>query len=220
MPRLKQNDDPLLDTSNDGPIRQCAATRKRCVQREMIRFARAPDGTVTPDVGAKLPGRGVWVQANREIIDAGDITGVFSRGFKAQIRLPDGLGDLIETLLLKRLQGHLGMAKRAGAITLGFDQVRAVLRKTQPGVLIQAKDGAEDGRNKVYFLAKAIYDTVSVSGGLTSSELGMAFGRTHVVHAVLKNGAFAQRWMEDYQRFSGFRRCPEADWISDLSDNN
>ena len=72
----------------------------------------------------------------------------------------------------------------------------------------------------MYFLAKAIYDTVSVSGGLTSSELGMAFGRTHVVHAVLKNGAFAQRWMEDYQRFSGFRRCPEADWISDLSDNN
>ena len=106
------------------------------------------------------------------------------------------------------------MAKRAGKVTLGFDQVRDSLRKSAPGILLEASDGAEDGRNKVYFLAKAIYELVSVSGGLTSSELGMAFGRTHVIHGLLHAGAFSKRWSQDYQRLAGFRHLPEAKWFS------
>ena len=220
MPRPKLNDDPVLDTSEDGPIRKCAGTGKRCPQLDMVRFACAPDGTVTPDVATKLPGRGVWISAERDIIDKAGTSGVFSRGFKRQVTVPYGLSDLIESLLVKRLQSHLGMAKRAGAITLGFDQVRDVIRKTRPGVLLQAQDGAKDSRNKVYFLAKAIYENIQVSGALTSSELGMAFGRSYVVHAVLKNGAFSKRWLEDYRRLSGFRHCPEVDGFSDLSGND
>ena len=217
MPHPKQNDDPVLDNSPNGPIRQCALSRERLAQTEMIRFARAPDGMITPDVAAKLPGRGVWVKANRETVEAAIAKGAFSRGFKAQAQAPDGLTDLIEILLVKRLQGVLGMAKRAGRIVLGFDQVRDSLRKRAPGIVLEASDGAEDGRNKVYFLAKAIYEHVSVSGGLTSSELGMAFGRTHVVHGLLEAGAFSNRWSNDYQRLSGFRHLPEVNWFSGIS---
>ena len=214
MPHLKQNDDKPLDNSPDGPIRQCAVTRERLAQADMIRFARAPDGTVTPDTAAKLPGRGVWIKADRAAVDAASKKGAFSRGFKGQAHAPEGLSDIIEALLIKRLQGVLGMAKRAGRITLGFDQVRDYIRKRPPGVLLAASDGAEDSRNKVYFLAKAIYEDAAVSGALTSSELGMAFGRTHVVHGLLHVGAFSKRWSQDYQRLSGFRYQPEVDWFS------
>lgn len=217
MPHLKQNDDAPVDTGSNGPIRLCAVTRERMAQADMIRFARAPDGTVAPDIGEKLPGRGMWLTANRETVESAISKGVFSRGFKAQSRAPDGLADLIETLLVKRLQGVLGMAKRAGKVTLGFDQVRDSLRKRRPGIVLEASDGAEDGRNKVYFLAKAIYEHVSVSGGLTSSELGMAFGRTHVIHGVLETGAFSKRWSQDYHRLTGFRQVPETIWFSGLS---
>jgi predicted RNA-binding protein YlxR (DUF448 family) len=214
MPHLKQNDDKPLDNSPNGPIRQCAVTRERLTQTDMIRFARAPDGKVTPDVAGKLPGRGVWIKADRATLDAAGKKGAFSRGFKEQAHTPEGLGVLIEALLIKRLQGVLGMAKRAGHITIGFDQVRDYLRRRPPGVLLSASDGAEDSRNKVYFLAKAIYEHVAVSGALTSSELGMAFGRTHVVHGLLHAGAFSKRWSQDYKRLSGFRHRPELDWSS------
>ena len=214
MPHLKQNDDKPLDNSPDGPLRQCAVTRERLAQADMIRFARAPDGTVTPDTAAKLPGRGVWIKADRAAVDAASKKGVFSRGFKDQAHAPEGLSDMIEALLVKRLQGVLGMAKRAGHITLGFDQVRDYMRKRRPGVLLAASDGAEGGRNKVYFLAKAIYEHVAVSGALTSSELGMAFGRDHVVHGLIEVGAFSQRWSQDYKRLSGFRQLPEQNWFS------
>lgn len=217
MTHPKQNDDAPVDNGSDGPIRLCAVTRERMAQTAMVRFARAPDGSIAPDVAAKLPGRGLWLTSSRKTVDAARAKGVFSRGFKAQCHVPDGLADLIETLLVKRLQGVLGMGKRAGRIVLGFDQVRDSLRKRRPGVILEASDGAEDGRNKVYFLAKAIYDDVSVSGGLTSSELGMAFGRTHVIHGLLEAGAFSKRWSVDYQRLSGFRQLPETKWFSGIS---
>ncbi len=217
MPHPKQYDDASLDISPDGPVRLCAVTRERHLQSEMVRFARASDGTVTPDIAARLPGRGVWLTASTETLAEATAKNIFSRGFKAQSHIPDGLADLIETLLIKRLQGVLGMAKRAGAIILGYDQVRNVLRKRAPGIVLFASDGAEDGRNKVYFLAKAIYEHVTVSGGLTSTELGMAFGRPNVVHGLIENGAFAKRWSVDYQRLQGFRQTPELSWFSGVS---
>lgn len=217
MPHPKQNDDAPVENTKKGPIRLCAVTRERMAQTAMVRFARAPDGTLTPDIAAKLPGRGVWVTANRGILETAITKGVFTRGFKAQTIAPDGLPGLIEALLVKRLQGVLGMAKRGGRVVLGFDQVRDSLRKRAPGIILEASDGAEDGRNKVYFLAKAIYDSVSVSGGLTSSELGMAFGRPHVIHGLLEAGAFSKRWSQDYLRLSGFRQLPEENWFSGIS---
>lgn len=217
MPHPKQNDEPPVDNTPDGPIRQCAVTRERLAQTEMVRYARAPDGSVAPDVAAQLPGRGVWISANRATLETAMAKGTFSKGFKAQSKADEALPDLVEALLVKRLQGVLGMAKKAGKVVLGYDQVRASLQKRRPGILLEAGDGAEDGRNKVYFLAKALYENVKVSGGLSSAELGMAFGRSGVVHGLLEAGAFSKRWWGDYQRLIGFRQAPEQDWFSGIS---
>ncbi len=214
MPHPKQNDDaPVLDTSGT-PLRQCAATRERLPQAQMVRFARAPDGTVAPDIAQRLPGRGLWIEAQRSSVDQAIKTGAFSRGFKQQSLPSPDLADLIETLLVKRLQSTLGLAKKAGKVILGFDQVRASLRKQRPGTLFAASDSADDGRNKVYFLAKAIYSDVYLSGGLTSAELGMAFGRDHVIHGLIEGGPFSRQWRMDYKRLTGFRSVPDTEWTS------
>ena len=38
-------------------------------EHRLIRFVAAPDGMVVPDVAAKLPGRGIWVEASRKAIN-------------------------------------------------------------------------------------------------------------------------------------------------------
>ena len=214
MPRRTQNDDAVLTDTADGPVRLCAAGRERLSKAEMIRFVRAPDGAVVPDLAEKLPGRGVWVRAERAAIDKACKTGAFGRGLKASVTMDPELSDQIEQLLIKRLQNTLGLAKKAGAIVLGFDQVRSALQSRPPGTLIEASDGGKDGRNKLYFLAKALYEPPQVSGALSSDELGMAFGRTHVVHACLERGAFSRNWQTDYSRLTGFRTAPELEWYS------
>ncbi|NQY14066.1 MAG: RNA-binding protein [Henriciella sp.] len=198
----------------DGPVRQCAVTRERLAPDALIRYVRSPDGMVVPDVFGKLPGRGAWVTADKSVLETGLSQGVFSRAFKAQSTPMTNLTDEVERQLLQRCNGLLGMAKKSGAAVLGFDQVRAYIRKQPPGWLLEASDGAEDGRNKVHFLAKAIYEDVKVAGALSSAELGMAFGREHVIHALLEQGSLSDAFAVAYRRLTGFRVAPETGWFS------
>ena len=198
----------------DGKVRQCAVTRERLAPDALIRFVRSPDGLVVPDVFGKLPGRGAWVTANQKDLEDGLEQGVFSRAFKAQSSPMDDIVGEIERQLLQRCTGLLGMAKKSGVAVLGFDQVRAYIRKQPPGWLLEATDGAEDGRNKVHFLAKAIYEDVKVAGALSSAELGIAFGREHVIHALLEQGSLSDAFSVAYRRLIGFRAAPETGWFS------
>lgn len=207
-------DEKTAQPSGAAPVRQCGVTRERLPQTEMVRFVLSPDGVVTPDVQGKLPGRGVWITARREILDEAVKKGAFKRGFKGEAKVPDGLTDLVETLLLRRCQNVLSLAKKGGQIVLGYDQVRGELRSRRPGHLLEASDGAEDGRNKVYFLAKALYDDVKIAGALSSEELGMAFGRAHVIHGLIRAGGFSRSWGVAYGRLAGFRQTPEDNWFS------
>ncbi|WP_084395853.1 RNA-binding protein [Henriciella aquimarina] len=209
--RLKASDD--TDTGG-GPHRQCIVTRESLPQDALIRFVRSPDGVAVPDVLAKLPGRGAWVKADRASVEKAIKTDAFSRAFKAKTAPIDDMTALIEDQLVQRCLGLLGMARKAGEVILGFDQVRDYLRKDSPGHLIEASDGSEDGRNKVHFLAKAMYDTPRTAGALTSAELGMAFGRGRVIHALLQEGPLSDSFGTAYKRLVGFRTAPEQDWFS------
>lgn len=218
MPQTINEPDKRLRAHKDkragGPIRQCAVTRERLPQDALLRFVRSPDGVAVPDVSGKLPGRGIWITARREIVEKAAKTGAFSRGFKADTRPIENLLSEVERQLTQRCIGLIGMAKKGGQAVIGFDQVRAYIRKDMPGWLLEASDGAEDGRNKVHFLAKAIYEDVKVAGALSSAELGMAFGREHVIHALLAPGQLSEAFGVAYGRLLGFRPAPETGWFS------
>ncbi len=210
IPENEETDDGDASAS---PERQCAVTRERLPKEAMIRFVLSPDNVVTPDIAARLPGRGVWVAAERRHVDTAAAKGAFARGFKSAVTVPEGLSDLTERLLVKRCVDLLGLARKAGLAIQGHDQVRDALRGKEPAFLLEASDGAEDGRNKVYFLAKAIYSDVKVAGALSSQELGMAFGRDRVIHGLVRRGAIAKNWEIAYRRLTGFRVAPELDWF-------
>ena len=218
MPQNLNDSDQRLEARKDkragGPVRQCAVTRERLAPDALIRFVRSPDGKVVPDVFGKLPGRGAWVTADRVMIADSVENHVFSRAFKAPSQPIDDLVQEVERQLLQRCNGLLGMAKKSGVAVLGFDQVRAYIRKQEPGWLLEASDGAEDGRNKVHFLAKAIYEDVKVAGAMSSAELGVAFGREHVIHALLEQGSLSDAFSIAYRRLIGFRDAPETGWFS------
>jgi predicted RNA-binding protein YlxR (DUF448 family) len=219
MPTHSQNDTGVVNTHkvkpDEAPTRQCVVTREKLPPAAMMRFVLSPDGVVTPDITARLPGRGVWVTSTRTVLDEAIKTNAFARGLKTSATIPDGLADLVEQLLVKRCQGLLGFAKKAGAVVLGFEQVRAELRQRVPGWLFEASDGSSDGRDKVYSLAKALYETPRMACALSADELGMALGRERVIHGLLSKGPFAKKWTVDYARLTGFRKAPEEDWFSD-----
>lgn len=175
----------------------------------LVRFVAAPDGTVVPDVAAKLPGRGLWVQASHAAIAKAVEKKLFARAAKANVTADSGLSARAEKALVTRMLGDLGIARRSGALVLGFDNVlRALQGPKPPKVLIEAFDGASDGKRKLYAAAHRLELSCVVIEALTSAELGLALGRGNVIHAAVLPGGFADRLILDAERLSGFRSRP------------
>jgi predicted RNA-binding protein YlxR (DUF448 family)/ribosomal protein L30E len=177
----------------------------------LIRFVADPDGNVVPDAGAKLPGRGLWVEASRDAVNKAVEKKLFSRAAKAQVTAGADLSARAEKALVTRMLGDLGIARRSGALVLGFDNVlRALGGPKPPKVLIEAFDGAADGKRKLYAAAHRMELKCVVIESLTSAELGLALGRENVIHAAVQPGGFAERLIFDADRLSGFRSRPST----------
>ncbi len=101
------------------PLRQCIVTRERYPKEVMVRFVAAPDGTLTPDLQAKLPGRGAWVIADAPAIEKAIQKHMFGRALDVQISVPKELCGRIEALLARRCLELIGPGARCGAMLLG-----------------------------------------------------------------------------------------------------
>jgi predicted RNA-binding protein YlxR (DUF448 family) len=179
----------------------------------MVRFVATPAGAVVPDVAQKLPGRGMWVSASRDAIVKATSKGLFSKAAKAPLLMPPSLVDDVERLLVKRLQDHLGLAKRAGVLVLGFQKVEEAFRdrSRKIDVLIEASDSGPADRAKLIKWAQRV-GSVSVVGCLSAEEIGLALGRESVVHAALTSHPLAARIIAEAKRLGGFRVLCPLEW--------
>ena len=197
-----------LDTEDDDALRErrCIVTGEALPESQLIRFVADPEGRIVPDVAAVLPGRGIWVSASREILERAITKKLFARAAKAQVNASTDLADRTEAQLVTRMCGDLGMARRSGAIMLGFDNVaRALDGNPPPAVLVEAADGAADGRRKLAGAAAARGLKPVLVDVLTNAELSLALGRENVIHAALKPGRLAERLVFQAGRLKGFR---------------
>jgi predicted RNA-binding protein YlxR (DUF448 family) len=173
---------------------------------KIIRFVVGPGGAITPDVAAKLPGRGIWVGATRAALVAATAKNLFAKAARANVQVADDLAARVEVLLVERMQSDLGMARRAGQIFLGFDTVlRALQSDTPPALMLEASDGAVDGKRKLFAARHARGLKIQTVECLTSAELSVAVGRENVIHAALKSGRLQERLSLDAERLSGLR---------------
>src|SRR5882762_4283390 len=193
--------------------RRCIVTGQVLPEARLLRFVLSPDGQIVPDVEAKLPGRGLWVSANRAIIAQAVAKRLFARAAKAPAVADSGLPERAESRLVERILAHLGLARRAGELILGFDQVDKALRSaTPPAVIIEAAEAAPDGRRNLQAAATAQGHVPFVIGALTNAELSLALGRENVVHAALKPGRIAERLIFEAARLGGFRALRPWVW--------
>ena len=196
----------------NGPERRCLATGDTGATDQLIRFALAPDGTAVPDIAGKLPGRGAWLTADRALVNKAVSKRLFSRAFRQPVEVAEDLADRLEMLLAGRMVDLISLARKAGQAVTGAEKVKARIREGSAGVLLQASDGAADGKAKVSALAKAAGGgKIAEIGLLTAQELGLAFGREFAIHAALDTGGFAARVSAEAARLSGFREQGPGD---------
>jgi uncharacterized protein len=200
----------------DTAVRRCLATGESRDRGALLRFVVGPDGRIVPDIDGRLPGRGLWLTASRDIVKTAVAKRLFARAAKQDVVVEDGLDTRVEALLVRRSIERLGLARRAGQAVAGFTQVEKAVRDGDVAVLVEASDGAADGRGKLTRLAPGL----PVMDRLSAAELGQAFAREHVVHAALLKGRLAESFVAEQARLAGFRGGAKNDMTVKVLEQN
>ena len=190
----------------EGSERTCIVTRRAGAPETMIRFVCAPDGTVTPDIRARLPGRGVWIGARAALVAEATKKRMFARGLKEKAEAPPDLADSVDRLLEADCLQMLALVNKAGGVICGFNKAADALAGNRVMALLAAHDGGEDGKRKLRQAARRAGHAETPTIGLfASSQLDLALGRTNVIHAALVAGGPAENFLVRCQRLAAYR---------------
>ena len=169
----------------------------------MIRFVVGPDGDVVPDLARRLPGRGLWLKAERSLVERAVARNLFARAARRPVKAAADLADRVERLLLEWALADLGRARRAGRAVAGFVKVEQMIGQRRAGLLVLADEADGDGTAKL------------AASGLPMARLGDAealggiFGRERTVYAAVARddagGEFIRRIEAGAARWRGYR---------------
>lgn len=196
-------------TPGTGSLRRCLASATKKETAALVRFVVGPDGVLVPDVGGRLPGRGLWLSADAGALERASRKGLFARALKMPVRLPADLKDEVERQLVRRCLDLVSFARRSGEAVCGLDRTNAWLASGKAAIVCTARDagtGSTAGRAA----------STEPGGGpahldvLTADELGAVFGRARVAHAAIARGRLAERIGIEARRLAGFRRPAAA----------
>jgi len=207
---LARTHDEDLDTGprkgGPGTERLCVVSREVKPVEELIRFVVGPDGVV-PDLKRKLPGRGLWITADRVTLRDAIAKNVFARGFKRDIKVTAELVDLTERLLLRAALDALAIAGKSGLVAAGFAKVETAIVRDNIVGLIHAADAGTDGVAKLdgALRRRPDGDKVPIIAIFTTAQLDLALGRSNVVHAALLAGPANDTFLARMERLGRFR---------------
>ena len=191
--------------SEDLAERKCLVNQESGPKAGLIRFVTSPDGVVVPDILEKLPGRGYYVTSDLYVLEEALKRKVFARGARTQVAVPDNLILEIDRQLARRVVDLVSIARKAGRAVTGFEKVKGWLAEGRAKVLLQASDGSERGKGKLWTPEGGRF-----FGCLTAQELGLAFGRGHAIHCALSGGKLSERVVSEAARLRGLREATKV----------
>jgi predicted RNA-binding protein YlxR (DUF448 family)/ribosomal protein L30E len=210
------------DEPEIGPLRRCIVTRERLPKERMIRFVVGPDRQLVPDLAARLPGRGIWLSACRDVLELGSareqegrqlgrqtggsadrhLARAFARAARGPVSVPSDLSGLLQAALVQRIGELIGLTRRAGQAVAGYEKAREMLRQGRARLVVQASDGSEAERKR--FLSGFGPD-LTVIDPIPGEALGRIFGRDYVVHVAIAPGKLAESLVAEAGRLAGLR---------------
>ena len=206
--------EPQVETKceTEDTVRRCVLTRERLPKQSLIRFVLGPNGEIVPDLKERLPGRGVWVTAARDKVAEAAKRNVFARALKAPVKVPAGLAETVDRLLVERALSALALANKAGEVVFGNAKVEEAIATAKVLALIHASEAAEDGCSKLNakFRAAARGAALAPIYVFSADELGLASGKTNVIHAALIQGGAAAKFLAGASRAERYRKGSAA----------
>ena len=161
--------------------RKCVLTGEIKPKNELLRFTVLKNGDLVPDFNKKLGGKGVYVSNSKSLLEGIKKDVKIGKILHKPAKTDPSLPDLVEKILAAKGLESLNLARKSGALVLGFEKVKEQIIKNKVEFVVEATDAGADGAKKMSELCKnieqlKIYD---------SATLETAFNRETVVYAAI-----------------------------------
>lgn len=185
--------------SKKDPQRKCAVTGKIADRDELLRFVLDPAGCVTFDMGKRLPGRGIWLIPERDVLETAVKKNAFARSAKTEAQVPADLVERVETKIRQSKLDRLGLARRSGALVVGTEKTKDKLKQGKLALLVLAADGSPQTLDPLVrlagqmetsvlhsepaqTLAEALGRATAVCSGVTDRQMAATIIADHALH--------------------------------------
>jgi hypothetical protein len=200
------------EKGEEGAMRRCLVSGEQRAKADLIRFVVGPENTLIPDIAEKLPGRGLWILADRATIDEAIRKNLFTKAARHKVKIEEGLTDKAASLLAKRCLDLLGLAKGAGCVVYGQPQVEAALGNGSLDTVLLAADAGRD-------VTKKLAHANLLKCALTRDQLGDALGRAQCVAAGLRSHPLSEKLKTEIKRWQGVK-APASDSSEAVPDSS
>lgn len=173
-------------------MKTCFVTKEARPRSEMLRFVAAPDRTIVFDAAGKLPGRGLWLTADKDILAQAVSKKLFHKAAGKQVKIPSELVASVETALRERCLNLMGLCRKAGLLVFGYEAVKKAVGQGEAVVAFEAMDASERGQNKI-FKPTDIFPVYTL---FSREEMGQIAGLEEVVHVALLKGGLSEEVSE------------------------
>ena len=187
------------------PQRTCLGCRSEKGKDELLRYVLDPEGTVVPDLLAKLPGRGAYTCFSRDCVGKAAVRKQFVRAFRGEVKgatVPE-LESQIVLRLEERIASYLALANKAGKIVSGTDMVMEAMRKGKKiGLAIIADDVSAEIGEKISGVAAR--EGIPCFRILDKDRIGGLLGKGLRSVVAIEAGGFVPPLVKELQRYGNF----------------
>ena len=169
-------------------------------QDDFIKISLSPGSKLVPDLHNNLPGKSVWVPANKDRIKDILKGNELKTQFRAQELSTKGLIFLIEKLLRKKILNSISLTKKAGYLAIGLDTIKTQLIGKKHCLVVVAK-GARTLKNYSLFSSDDISCFENV---LYQEDLERSTGKNNVKYVGIFSKNFKKTIQVDLNKLKGF----------------
>ena len=184
-----------------SPVRRCIVSGRIEPIAKLIRFVVGPDNVIVADISKRLPGRGLWTLAARDIVNEALARRKFDKAAKCCVLAPADLADKVELSLLQSCLNIVGLARRAGCAVGGYEKSRALILSGK-ALLVIVATGASTGSRKRLLSGRPNLGVLEI---FSQYEVEKVFGKDGVVFAAITDAMISDKLRDEAGRLAGFR---------------
>ena len=169
-------------------------------ENDFIKLSLSPDNELVPDLHNNLPGKSIWVPANKKLIKHIQERDDVKAHFGVSRLFCNDLVFLVKKILRKKILNSISLTKKAGYLAIGLDTIKTQLIEKKHCLIVVAR-GAKSLKNYSFFSSNSISCFENL---LYQRDFEKSTGKNNVKYVGILSKNFKKTIQVDLNKLKGF----------------